>query len=73
MADAKICDCCGKIVIDPHEARMHVFYIKDNPIKDDDGKCRWWREKRETPDIKIDLCEKCWDKIRGLAGGEKDG
>lgn len=73
MADAKICDCCGMVATDLHEARMHVFYIQDEPIKEDDGKCRWWRVKKETPNIEIDLCGRCWDKLRGLAGGGLDG
>lgn len=69
MADAKICDCCGKVVTDLHEARMHVFYFGDQ----DDGGGGFFRVRRQTPKMQVDLCGKCWDKIRGFAGGEDDG
>lgn len=68
--DAKICDCCGKIVTDSYEARMHIFYINEEP------ECAPARNplsnvfvKRQvkTPEIEIDLCGKCFDKLRGFA------
>ena len=67
--DAKICDCCGKIITDLHRARVKSFYIEDEPIKEEStGKMRWWEVRKETPIIQTDLCGKCFDKLRGLAG-----
>lgn len=68
MANAKICDCCGKVIEDLHRARLHCFYIQDEPIKDEStGKMRWWEIRKETPIIEVDICGKCFDKMRGFA------
>lgn len=71
MADAKICDCCGKVMGDLHRAKTHCFYMQDEPIEDEDGRKRWWSVKKESPTIEIDLCGECWEKLRGLRREDK--
>ena len=63
MADCKVCDCCGEVITDLYEARMHVFYMADQ----DDGHGWSFKIKHKSPEIKVDLCGKCWDKLRGFA------
>lgn len=70
MADVKICDCCGKVIIDLHEARMKAFYFNEEPVGE--SKC-FFKLRKETPPLTVDLCGECWDTIRGFAGGKKDG
>lgn len=66
MADAKICDCCGRIISDFHEARMHVFYFGEQ----DDGGGGFFRVRQKSPKIRIDLCGDCWEKLRGFGEGK---
>lgn len=68
MADAKICDCCGTVIEDLYRAKMKCFYIQGEPIQDETtGKMRWWEVRKETRPITVDLCGRCFDKLRGFA------
>lgn len=53
-----VCDACGRIMTDPHQAAMKEFYLSSYIDVDGDPVAR-----RFTKKVKIDLCPDCFHTL----------
>lgn len=64
---AYICDACGRVMHEPHEVKMRLFYIET--IRDTDGMLF---DKRFAKRRKIELCPECFHGLYLIAKKEKN-
>lgn len=60
-----VCDACGRIMTDPHQAAMKEFYLGSYIDGDGDP-----ITKRITKKRKVDLCSECFHGLYLLAEKE---